>query len=51
MLVGADSVQIDWLTVAAQITNFLVLVWLLHRFLYQPITNAMEQRQAQIEKR
>ena len=32
---------IDWFTVAAQITNFLVLVWLLKRFLYAPILNAM----------
>jgi F-type H+-transporting ATPase subunit b len=31
--------QIDWLTVAAQIVNFLVLVWLLQRFLYRPITH------------
>ncbi|MEC9311877.1 MAG: F0F1 ATP synthase subunit B, partial [Pseudomonadota bacterium] len=24
--------QIDWLTVAAQLVNFLVLIWLLKRF-------------------
>ena len=36
--------QIDWLTVAAQIVNFLVLVWLLQRFLYRPITDAMARR-------
>jgi F-type H+-transporting ATPase subunit b len=44
-------VQIDWLTVAAQIVNFLILVWLLQRFLYKPITNAMRRREHRIEER
>ncbi|REC57371.1 hypothetical protein DRV84_07970 [Rhodosalinus sediminis] len=43
--------QIDWLTVAAQIVNFLVLVWLLQRFLYRPITSAMRRREERIESR
>ena len=43
--------QIDWLTVAAQIVNFLVLVWLLQRFLYRPIVSAMARREERIEKR
>lgn len=43
--------QIDWLTVAAQIVNFLILVWLLRRFLYQPITGAMRRREERIEAR
>lgn len=43
--------QIDWLTVAAQIVNFLVLVWLLRRFLYGPITAAMARREARIAER
>ena len=43
--------QIDWLTVAAQIVNFLVLVWLLQRFLYRPITTAMRRREDRIEAR
>ena len=43
--------QIDWLTVAAQIVNFLVLVWLLQRFLYGPITRAMARRETRIEDR
>jgi F-type H+-transporting ATPase subunit b len=43
--------QIDWLTVAAQIVNFLVLVWLLQRFLYRPITTAMARREERIEAR
>lgn len=40
--------QIDWLTVAAQIVNFLVLVWLLRRFLYGPIAVAMERREQRV---
>jgi F-type H+-transporting ATPase subunit b len=42
--------QIDWITVAAQIVNFLVLVWLLKRLLYRPVTRAMEQRAAAIRE-
>ena len=36
--------QIDWVTVVAQIVNFIVLLLLLKRFLYGPIVKAMEQR-------
>jgi F-type H+-transporting ATPase subunit b len=43
--------QLDWITVAAQIINFLILVWLLHRFLYGPITRAMERREEHIRGR
>ncbi len=38
--------QIDWVTVAAQIFNFLILLFLLKRFLYGPIVKAMEERRA-----
>ena len=40
--------QIDWFTVIAQIINFLILVWLLKRFLYKPILNAIEERENKI---
>jgi len=43
--------QVDWITVVAQIINFLILVWLLHRFLYGPITRAMERREDRIKTR
>lgn len=43
--------QIDWITVAAQIINFLVLVWLLNRFLYGPVSRAMKAREARIAER
>jgi len=43
--------QIDWITVSAQIVNFLILVWLLKRFLYEPVMAAMEQRERRIADR
>lgn len=39
---------IDWFTVAAQVVNFLILVWLLKRFLYQRILNALDAREQRI---
>ena len=36
---------IHWFTVLAQIINFLILVYLLKRFLYGPIIRAMEERE------
>lgn len=41
--------HVDWFTVGAQWVNFLILMWLLHRFLYQPIVQAMDRRQQTIE--
>jgi F-type H+-transporting ATPase subunit b len=39
---------IDWFTVGAQALNFLILVWLMKRFLYQPILNAIDVREKRI---
>jgi F-type H+-transporting ATPase subunit b len=39
---------IDWFTVGAQAINFILLVWLLKRFLYKPILNAVETREKRI---
>ena len=36
---------IDWFTVGAQALNFLILVWLMKRFLYKPILDAIEARE------
>src|SRR5580698_8172580 len=36
---------IDWFTIGAQALNFLILVWLLKRFLYKPILNAIDERE------
>jgi F-type H+-transporting ATPase subunit b len=35
---------IDWFTVGAQALNFLILVWLMKRFLYKPILHAIDER-------
>ncbi|PVA08980.1 F0F1 ATP synthase subunit B [Pelagivirga sediminicola] len=43
--------SIDWITVAAQIANFLVLVWLLKRFLYRPILDGIDARERRIAER
>lgn len=43
--------SIDWITVAAQLANFLVLVWLLKRFLYRPILDGIDAREAEIAER
>jgi F-type H+-transporting ATPase subunit b len=43
--------EIDWLTVGAQIVNFLALVWLLQHFLYRPIIAAMDRREQRIAER
>lgn len=43
--------SIDWVTVLAQIANFLVLLWLLKRFLYRPILDGIDAREASIAKR
>jgi F-type H+-transporting ATPase subunit b len=39
---------INWFTVGAQIINFIVLVWLLKRFLYQPVLNAIDAREKRV---
>lgn len=39
---------IDWFTVAGQVVNFLILVWLMKRFLYHPILDAIDAREQRI---
>lgn len=39
---------IDWFTVGAQTINFLILVWLMKRFLYKPILDAIDAREKRI---
>ena len=43
--------HIDWFVFTAQILNFLLLVWLLKRFLYGRILKAMDEREAKIVQR
>ena len=39
---------IDWFTVSAQALNFFILVWLLKKFLYQPILDAIDAREKRV---
>jgi F-type H+-transporting ATPase subunit b len=40
--------NIDWFTVIAEVINFLILVWLLKKFLYKPVLNAIDEREKKI---
>jgi F-type H+-transporting ATPase subunit b len=39
---------IDWFTVGAQALNFIVLVWLMRRYLYKPVLDAIAAREKRI---
>ncbi|MCH5375382.1 MAG: F0F1 ATP synthase subunit delta [Planctomycetes bacterium] len=41
---------IDWWTLALQTINFLVVVWLLSKFLYRPIRHVIDEREAADQK-
>lgn len=43
--------EINWFTFSAQILNFFVLIFVLQRFLYKPITQAMARREKKISDR
>ena len=40
--------QINWFTVIAQLINFLLLVWLMKKYLYKPILSAIDEREKKI---
>jgi len=42
--------QFDWITVLAQLVNFLMLVWLLNRFLFRPVLAVMASRENLIDE-
>lgn len=42
--------ELDWSTFLLEIVNVLVLVWLLKRFLYQPVMTVIEERKTAIAK-
>ena len=42
---------IDWFTVGAQALNFFILVWLMKRYLYKPILDAIDAREKLIAGR
>ncbi len=45
-----DKLGIDWRLLIAQIVNFAVLLFVLHRFLYKPILGVLEKRRKEIEE-
>ncbi len=42
--------ELNWTTFALEIVNFLVLVWILKRFLYKPVLAAIAHRKAAIDQ-
>lgn len=42
--------ELSWSTFILEIINFLVLVWILKRFLYKPVLEMIARRQASIDK-
>jgi len=43
-------VELDWSTFVLEIVNFLILVWILKRFLYKPVLDAIGRRKDAIAK-
>ena len=42
--------ELDWTTFILELLNFVVLIWILKRFLYQPVMNVIAQRKAAIQQ-
>ncbi|WP_455199504.1 F0F1 ATP synthase subunit delta [Kaarinaea lacus] len=42
--------ELNWSTFLLEIINFIILVWILKRFLYKPVLNIISRRQAGIEQ-
>ncbi len=45
-----DAFGVDVLKLAFQIVNFLLLLWLLNRFLFKPLMGRLDERKEKIEK-
>jgi F-type H+-transporting ATPase subunit b len=43
-------VQLNWTTFLLEIVNFLILIWILKRFLYKPVLEAIARRKVAIDK-
>jgi F-type H+-transporting ATPase subunit b len=43
------QVELNWTTISLEIVNFLVLVWILKRFLYRPVLQVIAERRTRIE--
>ena len=42
--------ELDWTTSIFELINFLVLIWILNRFLYTPVMNVIAQRKTAIQQ-
>ena len=42
--------ELNWTTFILELINFVVLIWILNRFLYGPVMNIIAQRKAAIQK-
>ena len=42
--------ELDWSTFLLEILNFLILLWILKRFLYQPVLDTLAKRKASVEQ-
>ena len=42
--------ELDWTTFILELINFVVLIWILNRFLYRPVTKVIAQRKAAIQR-
>lgn len=42
--------ELNWSTFVLEIVNFLILVWILKRFLYRPVLNMLEVRREKIQQ-
>ena len=42
--------ELNWSTFVLEVINFLVLIWILKRFLYQPILNVIAERRRLVEE-
>lgn len=45
-----QKLGIDWRLLIAQLINFLILLFILYKFLYHPVLNLLENRKEKIEK-
>lgn len=43
--------ELDWSTFLLEIINFLILIWILKRFLYKPVLDVIARRRADIKNR
>ena len=42
--------RLEWSTIALQTVNFVILVWLLQRFLYKPVLRMIDARKAELQQ-